>query len=151
MKKKAAFILLLILCFSSQLSSEALNCEQSFELGRINAKEEYKTWAWYFFGIGKGLSDVLLWLWADSSWDTYWNEHVPHIAIALDVAVLIPAFICPLRSGIFPSSIDVDLECYRDSYKRRTTWKNYGTFLLGEFTILAPIGVLFLVYACLLM
>ena len=142
MKEAVVLVLVLIVVFSSQLFSETLDCQQSFELGKVAAKEEYKVWDWYLLGISTGQFDLLMFWWSDYSYDPFAYSAAPVAAVALNVTVFISAFIFPLRSRVFPSSSDVDLECYRDGYTIRASWKNLGALALGELTVLlVPIAV----------
>ena len=133
MKKAVVLVLVLLAVFSSQLFPETLDCSQSFELGKIVAKEEYKACGWYWLGIGLNA--------------LYLVGYIPSIAyndvatilfgsgiLVIHTSALIAAMALPKRSDISPSSSGVELKCYRDGYIRRARWKNCGALLLGDLT-----------------
>lgn len=131
MKKTVVLVLVLLVVFSSQLFSETLDCQQSFELGKVGATEKHRVSAWYFLGFGNVFAALFV---GNLFEDSYQGSQ-----LAFTVVLSIPfiaAFLSPRRETISPSSGGVELECYRDGYKRRASWKNCGALLLGGLTVL---------------
>ncbi len=129
MKKAIVLVLVLIVVFSSQLFSETLDCQQSFELGKVGAKEEHKIWGWCLLGIGTGiLGGGAVFVTSVESAD----KSLPPLLFVIQTATFVPALVFPTRNNISPRSSGVDLECYRDGYKRRARWKNLSALLLCE-------------------
>ena len=145
MKKTVVLVLVLIVVFSSQLFSETLDCQQSFELGKADAKEEHRFWAWYVLGIGTAVAapfvvTLVSTMLTDDDTDSGY-ESGPITAIVVLSIPVISAFLSPRRETISSSSGGVELECYRDGYKRRASWKNCGALLLGGLTVFAGVFV----------
>ena len=146
MKKATVLALVLFVVFSSHLFSETLDCQQSFELGKIDAKEEHKFLGWYFLGTGSAFAaifvpamlGVLLHQASAPDYDDPWVPALPFIGLAGGLsASFVPAFLSPKRETIFPYIGGVELECYRDGYKNKARWKNSGALLLGELTVMS--------------
>ena len=131
MKKAVVLVLVLLAVFSSQLFSETLDCQQSFELGKTDAKEEHGVWGWYFLGIGINALNLLQ---LTTQGDDVAMSLIGSGVFVIDTAALIAAMALPKRSDISPSSSGVELKCYRDGYIRRARWKNCGALLLGDLT-----------------
>jgi len=125
MKKAIIFVLVLVVVISSNLFAETLDCQQAYELGKNDAKEEHKVLGWYFFGLASGLV-------------AYGTVTVigAGLSIPIFVTPFIPALVYPTRSNITPHNSRGNLTCYRDGYKRRAALKNCGAVFLGEFTAL---------------
>ena len=104
MKKTVVLVLVLIVVFSSLLFSETLDCQQSFELGKVAAKEEHWAWGWYWIGIG--LNTLIYGAFFFSDFDA---RAFNTTLTLINITTFIPAFIFPLRSRVFPSSSEVDL------------------------------------------
>ena len=139
MKKAVVLVLVLIVVFSSQLFSETLDCQQSFELGKNDAKEEHKVWGWYLLGVGSSASVVGIG-WFRGGGDLYapWNTVLLGVAAVTAIVPFIPALLFPRRENISRpvGAVDeVDMECYRDGYTRRARLKNAGAVLLGDLTV----------------
>ena len=143
MKKAVVLVLVLIVVFSSQLFSETLDCQQSFELGKVAAKEEHGVWGWYLLGIGINVLGTL------PLYTMGYSLMVDALFVGLlviNTATFVPAILLPKRSNISPSFSGVELECYRDGYKRRASWKNCGAVLLGELTSQAVVFVVSMLF-----
>ena len=137
MKKAIILAFVLIVVFSSHLFSETLDYQQSFELGKIDAKEEHKVWAWYLLGIASGLlaqGSVLATFGSDEDSVSASSILGRLGGFVFTISPFVPALLLPKRENISPYSSGVDLEGYRDGYKRRAKWKNCGALLLGELT-----------------
>ncbi len=137
MKKATVLALVLFVVFSSHLFSETLDCQQSFELGKIDAKEKHTVWAWYWLGIASGLlAQGSVYATIDPDEDSASASSILGTlgGYVFTISPFVPALLLPKRENISPYSSGVDLECYRDGYKRRAKWKNCGALLLGELT-----------------
>jgi hypothetical protein len=131
MCKTIALSIILLVCFSLPLNSETPDCQQSFEIGERAAREEYRTWGWYFIRVGAGM------LGAGVVLTTYYGvpDGVATLgSVLILTAPFIPAVIFPKRDTIYPYFGTVELQCYRDGYKSRARLKNCGALVLGEVT-----------------
>ncbi len=154
MKKAIILALVLTVVFSSHLFSETLDSQQSFELGKIDAEEEHKFWRWYFLGVGSVFAalsaantiDSLLFSgpgYRDSGWASALSLGVATVVLATP---FVPASLFPKRENISPSSSGVDLESYRDGYRKTASRRNSRALVLGELTVVAGIGVVMIVF-----
>ena len=133
MKKTLALVLVLLAVLSCDAFAGTLDCQQSFELGKSNAKEEHKVLGWYFLGLASGLLAYGTVLLLDS--DGEGPGGAGGLAtIPLFIAPFVPALVFPTRNNITPYSSGGDLECYRDGYKQRAALKNCGAVFMGELT-----------------
>ncbi len=138
MKKAVALVLVFLAVLSSGLFAETLDCQQSFELGKINAKEEHRFWWWYFLGVGSLVSTLgLVWPVANMDSGNPWLYPLVIGSLVVTIAPFVPALLFPKRENIslpFGAGDEVDLECYRDGYIRKARMKNAGAVLLGNVT-----------------
>jgi hypothetical protein len=142
MKKARVLVLVLAVVLSSQLFSETLDSQQSFELGKSRAREEHKTWGWYFLGVASGLlAQGLVFAILEVDMDSTSSGLVSLGGSVITILPFVPALLFPRRDSIYPYFGNVDLECYRDGYRRMTRWENCGAVLLGELTAYAVIFV----------
>ena len=145
---KGIVLAAILLVFSSPyLFSETFDCQQSFDLGKIDAKEEHKVWGWYLFGLASGLLAYGTTFLLDSGGDV--NAASDALFSVISIAPLVPALLLPRRNKIAPYSGRIDLECYRDGYKRRATLKNCGAVLFGVLTshaVVFVVGRLYFVF-----
>jgi hypothetical protein len=144
MKRKVILAFVLLVVFSSHLFSETLDCQQSFEHGEHTAKIEHSFRRWYIIGIGSVLLagyaaitiDDLLFS-VPGYLDSEWSLALPlGGGAAVLISSFIYSFISPRREKIFHFGGDLDLECYRDGYKKIASRRNSSALLLGELTAL---------------
>ena len=151
MKKTVVLVLVLIVVFSSQLFSETLDCQQSFELGKHERlPSEGGRGGWGLLGLGlTGMGSIVsYWTW--NNYDEYNDYLIPPDpppeyflgigsqywfligpGIGTAISIVLPLAIKP-RPKVIPANISEDqLNCYLDGYKRTARRKNVTSVLIG--------------------
>jgi hypothetical protein len=143
MRKIVVFTLVLMGVFSSHLFSETLDCQQSFEVGKIDARSEHRLLRWYGAGAGFVFAAWVTALFLDLlifdsniNLDSGWSPTLPIVGAAITLAIPFGlAFWSAGRTYSYPIGGELDQECYRDGYKKTLRWRNSVAVLLGELVV----------------
>jgi hypothetical protein len=145
MKKAVVLSLVLFGVLSPHLFAETLDCQQSFELGKTDAKSEHRLMQWYGAGAGfvfaawvAGLFLDMLVYDSNINLDSGWSPTLPIVGAAVTLAVPFGlALWSANRTYSYPVGGELDKECYRDGYRNTLRWRNSIAVLVGELMVVA--------------
>jgi hypothetical protein len=143
MKKTTVLVVVLIVVFSSPLFSETLDCQQSFDLGKTDAVAEYRFFRWYGAGVGfvflGWLSALFLDFLAYESpyFGSAWSPTLPLAGAAVTLVFPFVQVVWSAERSYSNPVGALEVECYRDGYKKTMRRRNSGAVLLGELMAVA--------------